>query len=650
MLSVVWEIVRATWRHRRLLFATALLLRLASLVLLWPMFGWLMRRLIATSGQDALTDQEIATFLLSPIGLMGAIGCAVVGVVILALEQSSLSLQAFGLVQGYRVSIPSALIWSFRNLGATALLCLQVIVRTLLLLLPFLAAIGLVAWLLLGDVDINYYLDRRPPKFWLALGLASAVLTAASVLVIPKLASWSLALPVMLVTDIRPLAALETSRQLVGTARWRVALGWLVWAVVNLIASSLFASLVFGLARLTVSSTTHWLPVLVPLLGAFLLLWLVGTLVLSLFQGISFALLVSSLYRRLGWDGPHGEEVRRRLGANWLDRFFRERMRATPVAARAGNEPLKLTEPAERLDRNSQRWLWISALAGLVAVGTGLWLLLGLKSTEDALVFAHRGAAGLRPENTLAAFELACLDRADYVELDVQESADGQVIVFHDSDFMKLAGINLKAWNATMADLAKIDIGSRFSAEYRDQRTPLLRDALRLCKGRAKVNIELKYYGHNQRLVERVIEIVEQEAMTDQIVLMSLHAPFVAEAKRLRPTWTVGLLAAVSLGDLSKVEADFLAVNTRTATRALIAQAQARGKPVYVWTVDSPVLMSFYLGRGVDGIITNRPDLARQAIEQLQELSPAERLLLDTSIRLGIIPSENPTDQSEKGA
>lgn len=104
------------------------------------------------------------------------------------------------------------------------------------------------------------------------------------------------------------------------------------------------------------------------------------------------------------------------------------------------------------------------------------------------------------------------------------------------------------------------------------------------------------------------------------------------------------------MGDLSKLEADFLAVSTRTATSSLIGQAQARGKPVYVWTVDSPVLMSFYLGRGVDGIITNRPDLARQAIDQLREMSPAERLLLDSSVRLGIIPAENKTDSSDKGA
>ena len=285
-----------------------------------------------------------------------------------------------------------------------------------------------------------------------------------------------------------------------------------------------------------------------------------------------------------------------------------------------------------------------------VAIASGLWLLLSLNSTEDAIVLAHRGAAGLRPENTLAAFDKACEDKTDFVELDVQESADGEVIVFHDSDYMKIAGVKLKAWEATLPELARLDIGSSFSPEYLDQRTPLLRDALRLCKGRAKVDIELKYYGHNQRLVEKVIEIVEQEGMVDQIVLMSLYHPFVEEAKRLRPTWTVGLLAAVTVGDVTRLSSDFVALNTQSTTRATIDLAHRRGKSVYVWTIDNPVLMSYYLGLGVDGLITNRPDLAREVIEQLKEMSPAERLLLDGSVRLGIVPAENKADVSENGA
>jgi len=147
-----------------------------------------------------------------------------------------------------------------------------------------------------------------------------------------------------------------------------------------------------------------------------------------------------------------------------------------------------------------------------------------------------------------------------------------------------------------------------------------------------------------------VIEIVEQEGMVDQIMLMSLYHPFVVEAKQLRPTWTVGLLAAVADGDVTQRSSDFVALNTQSTTRWTIDQAHRRGKSVYVWTVDNPVLMSYYLGLGVDGLITNRPDVAREVIEQLKEMSPAERLLLDGSVRLGIVPAENKADISENGA
>jgi glycerophosphoryl diester phosphodiesterase len=482
------------------------------------------------------------------------------------------------------------------------------------------------------------------------VGLAGSILLAAVWVVVPRLASWSLALPVLLISRVSPWGALQTSQALVGKYRWSIAGGWLAWFLFHATLSSLFSSFVYGAARLTIASTTQWLPVLVPVLGFFLFLWLVGGLFLSLYQGISFALIVSSLYRRFGWQGEHGAKLRQERGENWVGDYFKRRLGAERADKPEPAQPLRLDEPADRLDQKSRRWLWLSAGLGAIAIGAGLWLLLSLNSTEDAVVLAHRGAAGLRPENTLAAFDKACEDKTDFVELDVQESADGEVIVFHDSDYMKIAGVKLKAWDATLPELAKIDIGSSFSPEYQDQRTPLLRDALRLCKGRAKVDIELKYYGHNTRLVEKVIEIVEQEGMVDQIMLMSLYHPFVVEAKQLRPTWTVGLLAAVAVGDVTQRSSDFVALNTQSTTRWTIDQAHRRGKSVYVWTVDNPVLMSYYLGLGVDGLITNRPDVAREVIEQLKEMSPAERLLLDGSVRLGIVPAENKADISENGA
>jgi glycerophosphoryl diester phosphodiesterase len=284
-------------------------------------------------------------------------------------------------------------------------------------------------------------------------------------------------------------------------------------------------------------------------------------------------------------------------------------------------------------------------LAGLViAVApllAGLADFMGYKPHDEIQIIAHRGAAGARPENTMAAFALAIEQKASWVELDVQESADGEVIVMHDSDYMKIAGVDLKAWDATTDVLADIDIGSWFDPEYASERTPLLRDVLELAKDSGTgVLIELKSYGHDEMLEQRVADVVEQTGMTDQIRAMSLKYEQVRRMKALRPDWTVGLLATATVGDLPALEADFLAVNMGTASVGLVRGARAAGKEVYVWTVNDPLSMSHMASLGVSGLITDEPALARRVLEPRPALSAAERLVLALGSRLGLRVSD----------
>jgi glycerophosphoryl diester phosphodiesterase len=227
------------------------------------------------------------------------------------------------------------------------------------------------------------------------------------------------------------------------------------------------------------------------------------------------------------------------------------------------------------------------------------------------------------------------------VELDVQESADGEIIVMHDSDYMKIAGTDLKVWDATTDGLADIDIGSWFDPEFASERTPLLRDVLELAKDSGSgILIELKYYGHDEMLEQRVAEVVEETGMTDQVRAMSLKYDAVRKMKALRPGWTVGLLATATVGDLTALETDFLAVNMATASLRLVRDARAAGKEVYVWTVNDPLSMSRMASLGVSGLITDEPALARQVLEQRAELGAAERLVLALGSKLGLNASD----------
>jgi glycerophosphoryl diester phosphodiesterase len=251
------------------------------------------------------------------------------------------------------------------------------------------------------------------------------------------------------------------------------------------------------------------------------------------------------------------------------------------------------------------------------------------------LVVAHRGAAGAAPENTLASVRRALEDGADWVEIDVQETRDGEVVVVHDSDFMKLAGNPLKVWEGDLAQVRALDVGSWFDARFGDERVPTLEEVLDMVRGRARLVIELKYYGHDEQLERRVVELVEAAGMADQVAIMSLKLPGVLKLRELRPDWTIGLLSATAVGDLSRTPVDFLAVNAGMASGGFIRRAHAAGKQVFVWTINDALSLSKWMSAGVDGVITDEPALARQVLQERDELSAAERLLLSAALFFG---------------
>jgi glycerophosphoryl diester phosphodiesterase len=348
------------------------------------------------------------------------------------------------------------------------------------------------------------------------------------------------------------------------------------------------------------------------LLGGLVLLWGLVNLFVTLFQAASFALLTVRLYERVG--GGQAAEAP-----------------AVSVAA-----PVEAV--VSRL--SARAVLGVLLIAAALCGGIGYYLLSRVKIDREVVAIGHRGAAGRAPENTLAAVDAAIEDGADLVEIDVQETKDGRVVVIHDSDFMKLAGVATKIWDASYEEARAIDVGSWFGPEYADQRIATLEEVLYRCKGKTRVVIELKYYGHDERLEERVVEIVERAGMASDIVIMSLKQDGIRRIRELRPPWTIGLLLAKAAGDPTKVDADFLAVHTGLASRRFIREAHRAGKEVYVWTVNDPIHMSTMIGRGVDGVITDDPALLNQVMARRAGLSSPERVLLEAAFWLGMVPKD----------
>jgi glycerophosphoryl diester phosphodiesterase len=236
----------------------------------------------------------------------------------------------------------------------------------------------------------------------------------------------------------------------------------------------------------------------------------------------------------------------------------------------------------------------------------------------------------------MSALNLGLNEAADFIEIDVQENADGDIVVLHDADLKRVAGLDRAIADITRDDALDIDIGSWFGPEFSEQRLPLLRDVLDAAEGRAGVNIELKFTRRAIDLTQRVLDVVNTAGAQDRVEYMSLSYAGTQEIRQLAPDAAVGFLSNVSIGNLANTNVDFLAVSSRAATPRLIGRAHAAGKQIYVWTVNTPREMALFIDRGVDGIITDAPLLLNQVIGELNDASLAERLLLRFSNEVGL--------------
>ncbi len=597
--------VRGSWKQ---LFLTDVVYKVIAFVLLTPLVSVLFRLMLSASGNTVLTDQDILFFFAAPLGWLCLIAIGGLWIGIVAVELAALMAilatptdQHLGWLGGLRFASSNA--WRISRVTA------RMVALTLLSTLPFLAVAAAVYFSLLSEFDINYYLQQKPPRFLIALGIGVVLAGLLAAWMLRLFTGWFFALPLVLFEGISPSQALRVSRERASGHRRRLLAWMLGWLLATALVSVMTSAVVVALGRILVSKSTGSLGLMVVAIGASLLVWAVVTLIVNLLSTTTFASIHFNLYRSLGRDGKSDL-------LPWM-----------VTSAGADRSGFRLT----------RRRLMVAGVVGVVAVlAIGIVTVGGVRLDSDVDVIAHRGASQAAPENTMASIKQAIEDGADWVEIDVQETADGTVVVFHDSDFMKLAGLNLKIWDATMADLKEIDIGGWFGDEFKDQRVPTLADVLDQCRGKVGVNIELKYYGHDVQLEQRVVEIVERHQMTENIVLMSLKIGAVDKMRALRPDWKVGLLMSVAAGNLDVIDADFLAVNASFASRSFISRSHESGKDVFVWTVNDAVTMSTMIGRGVDGLITDKPALARTVLEQLAEMSAAERLMLELASTFGV--------------
>ncbi len=238
--------------------------------------------------------------------------------------------------------------------------------------------------------------------------------------------------------------------------------------------------------------------------------------------------------------------------------------------------------------------------------------------THRPLVFAHRGAKRAAPENTLPAFEAAIRLDADGIELDVQFSSDGRLIIFHDLNLDETSNGKGRVTSHTFDELRQLDVGSHFGPQFQGTRIPTLDEVLDLAKGKLLVNIELKSVDITGAILGvDVVKTVRSHGMINDVVISSFNPFALRRSKRAGPEIEHALLLAADTSawtrwglTLQYSKAEGLHPEKDMVDARYMAAARRRKMPVRVWTVNEEVDIRRLAGLGVDAIISDVPDVA----------------------------------------
>ena len=574
-----WQIIRQNWKNILLFellyrgITTSVYMRLVSRGI---------RLALRAAGYSYLTPANIGNFLIRPVTLLIFAAVAFVGILILSLETAGL-ITAFQGSAYYQKLTPLHILWGgLQKLKDEMIKCnwrlpLFLTVQYLLIHLPFIMR-----------TIVRYkpanFIFQELKKQPVAVAFLVVLLIFGILAVIPR----SLTAYGCMIEQKHFHSGVVRSWQMTHKRKWKISSLAMFWELaVILLAVAVYAASVCAAALCVVRFSRQNLAMAVLLSSADRLETGIIYLASMLATVAVYAALSVAYYQ-------YGNR-----------RFHTERW--------------DFGYPA----RGSMNRRTMAVILTAV-VGVGLFYIYdlvrnGSELSEELLIeteiTAHRGSSRTAPENTIPAIEAAVEEMADSVEIDVQMTADGVVVLGHDASLKRVAGVNRSIASMTFEELEKLDVGSWFSSEYAGTRIPSLSEVLELCSQKTSLKIEIKYVGKNSELPEKTAEMVREYGMENQCVITSTNLSYLKRVKEALPEIRTGYIISAAYGNFySSEDVDFISIRSGFVTSALMQNAHEQGKAVYAWTVNTKSELERLTLLGVDGIITDRPVLAREIV------------------------------------
>ena len=534
-----WQIIRQNWKNILLFellyrgITTSVYMRLVSRGI---------RLALRAAGYSYLTPANIGNFLIRPVTLLIFAAVAFVGILILSLETAGL-ITAFQGSAYYQKLTPLHILWGgLQKLKDEMIKCnwrlpLFLTVQYLLIHLPFIMR-----------TIVRYkpanFIFQELKKQPVAVAFLVVLLIFGILAVIPR----SLTAYGCMIEQKHFHSGVVRSWQMTHKRKWKISSLAMFWELaVILLAVAVYAASVCAAALCVVRFSRQNLAMAVLLSSADRLETGIIYLASMLATVAVYAALSVAYYQ-------YGNR-----------RFHTERW--------------DFGYPA----RGSMNRRTMAVILTAV-VGVGLFYIYdlvrnGSELSEELLIeteiTAHRGSSRTAPENTIPAIEAAVEEMADSVEIDVQMTADGVVVLGHDASLKRVAGVNRSIASMTFEELEKLDVGSWFSSEYAGTRIPSLSEVLELCSQKTSLNIEIKYVGKNSELPEKTAEMVREYGMENQCVITSTNLSYLKRVKEALPEIRTGYIISAAYGNFySSEDVDFISIRSGFVTSALMQNAQ----------------------------------------------------------------------------
>lgn len=265
--------------------------------------------------------------------------------------------------------------------------------------------------------------------------------------------------------------------------------------------------------------------------------------------------------------------------------------------------------------------LLVTALASVFAVqqekNRELRAVFSQRGNRQVKVIAHRGGAASAPENTLAALERAVAAGADWAEIDLRMTKDGEVVALHDPTLNRTTGVKGAVSELNLRAVRELDAGDWFSPDFEGERVPTLTEILDTARGRIGLMLELKHTPSDHLVLEKVVAQIRAKGMEETCMVASAALELLLRCKELAPsiqTVYIGEDTMPELWSLHYVDGYSISVSGLTAWD--VERAHREGRELYVWTVNEMEELEAALALGVDGLVSDDPILVLEVLDR----------------------------------